>query len=205
MIKKAIATLMLLGMMGPVHAAATGDATAGQEKSAACQGCHGADGNSLAPIFPSLAGQKPSYIIKQLQDFQSSKRQNETMAPMAMGLTPQDMADIAAYYSRQKVIPAASSADKALLEKGKSIYKGGIKKREIAACASCHGPGGAGNNPAKFPALAGQQADYTAAQLDAFKTGTRSNDMNKMMRLISEQLTPGEMQALGAYLSTLSQ
>lgn len=203
MLKKALASLLLAVMVGPAHAAATGNAAAGAEKTVACQGCHGPDGNSLAPIFPSLAGQKPNYIMKQLLDFQSGKRTNETMAPMAAGLTPQDLADIAAYYSAQKVTPAGSSADKAALDKGKSIYFGGIKKREIAACASCHGPLGAGNNPAKFPSVAGQQADYIAAQLEAFKSGARQNDMNKMMRLVSEQLTTQEMQALGAFLATM--
>lgn len=201
MIKKAIVSLMLLGIAGQSQAA--GNTSAGQEKSAMCQGCHGVDGNSVAPTFPSLAGQHPQYIVKQLSDFQSGKRKNETMEPMAAALTPQDMEDLAAYFSSQKLQPPTVTADKKTIENGKAIYKGGIKDKGVAACASCHGPNAEGNGPARFPALASQQADYIVAQIELFHHETRNNDMNKMMRIGAFKVNTDEAQQVAAYLASI--
>ncbi|OGT21155.1 MAG: hypothetical protein A2V90_07180 [Gammaproteobacteria bacterium RBG_16_57_12] len=186
------------------HVYAAGDPATGEEKSATCQGCHGADGNSPSADFPSLAGQNATYIIKQLQNFKEGKRSNETMSAMAATLEDQDMADIAAYFSSKKGVSTGSSAPKEVLNRGRLLYKGGNKKEGMAACAGCHGAKGTGNGPAGFPALAGQHADYIERQLLAFKTEERKNDMNHMMRDISFKLTSNDMKAVAAYLTTLT-
>ncbi|MEW5756751.1 MAG: c-type cytochrome [Pseudomonadota bacterium] len=200
MIKIAIATLLMLGMSTGAHA---GNPQAGEEKSAACQGCHGVDGNSPTGIWPSLAGQKPQYLVQQLLDFQSGARKNETMEPMAAGLSKEDMEDIAAYFAKQKVVPAGSDADAKLISRGMHIYKAGNIETNLAACAGCHGPDAKGNGPAKFPALAGQQAEYIVAQFDSFKHSTRSNDMNGMMRDIAARISEDDLAAVAAYLANL--
>lgn len=82
--------------------AGPGDATAGQTKSAACAACHGADGRGTTPLFPNLNGQKPDYLAVQLKAFRDGKRTDPTMAPMAMPLTDQDIADLAAFYGGLK-------------------------------------------------------------------------------------------------------
>ena len=141
---------------GLTQAQAAGDAAAGKAKSASCAGCHGADGNSVNPEWPSLAGQGAGYIAKQLHDFKGGKRENATMAPMAAPLTDEDIQDLAAYFSSQPI--KAGAADKSLVELGEKIYRGGNPSSGVAACIGCHGPTGAGNPAASFPALSGQHA-----------------------------------------------
>ena len=182
-------------------AQAAGDPEAGQAKSAACQGCHGPDGNSMVPQFPKIAGQGEKYIIKQLQDFKAGNRVNPTMAPFAAGLSEQDMADLAAWFASQdRSVGAASEAS---LELGQNIYRGGITETKVPACAGCHGPGGNGNPAAVFPALSGQHADYTEAQLNAFASGERNNDPNNMMGLLARKMTPEERRAVAEYAAGL--
>lgn len=202
MTKITIATLLMLGMSTGAYA---GNPQAGEEKSAACQGCHGADGNSPAGMWPSLAGQKAQYIVQQLKDFQSGARKNETMEPMVSGLTTEDMEDIAAYFAKQKVIPSGSAADAKAISHGKHIYKAGNAEAQLAACAGCHGPDAKGNGPAKFPALAGQHADYILAQFDSFKHAARSNDNNGMMRDIAGRISETDLAAVAAYLASLGE
>ena len=137
-----------------VHAA--GDAAAGQVKSAVCAGCHGADGNSVNPLWPKLAGQHPSYIMKQLADFKAGARQDPVMAPMALPLTDDDMANLAAYFTSQAVAGGEAAADK--VAAGEKLYRGGNQASGVSACAACHAPNGAGNPPASFPALAPRPA-----------------------------------------------
>lgn len=201
MMRAAITTLMILGLAGPAFA---GDPNAGFDKSGVCQGCHGSDGNSPAGMFPSLAGQPANYLIKQLKDYRSGSRKNETMDAMAAGLSDSDIDDISAYFASQKAAPAGSEAKADTLAMGKLIYKGGNMDTGLTACAGCHGPQGKGNGPAKFPALAGQHADYTVAQLQDFKIEIRKNDMNSMMRNVSARMTQKEMEAVAAYLATLN-
>lgn len=200
MLRTAFSVWIALGLASTVQAA--GDPVAGQEKSAPCQACHGPDGNSVSPEWPSLAGMYESYIIKQLRDFQSGARVNETMSPMAMGLAEQDMADIAAYFSRQAPTPAEPTADATALSVGERLYLGGNKSNGVAACAGCHGPTAAGNGPAKFPALVAQEQGYIANQLRAFRGAQRANDPNRMMRDIAIRLTDGDIDAIAAYLAT---
>lgn len=201
--KLAIAlTSLLISALVPSFAAAQGDAAAGQAKSALCGSCHGVDGNSPLAMNPKLAGQGAGYLYKQLVEFKSGARENATMSAMVMNLSDQDMLDLAAYYASQQV--QVGGANPALVELGESIYRAGNKELGVAACASCHSTDGAGNAPAKFPAVGGQHAEYTLAQLKAFRAGTRSNDVGAMMRSTVERLTDKEIEALASYLEGLN-
>ncbi len=200
--KKGLLTIIAIGFTfaaGPIIAA--GDIAAGKDKSAECAACHGVDGNSTEPSFPKLAGQAESYLYKQLMDFTSGARESLIMASLVKGLTPQDIADISAYYASMKVKPG--SVSKTFLAQGQKLYRGGNKETGVPACMACHGPNGAGMPAAKWPALSGQHAQYTETQLEAFTSGDRSNDPNKMMRDIAARLSADERQAVSAYISGL--
>ncbi len=183
-------------------ARAAGDAAAGQARAVTCAACHGVDGNSLNPEWPSLAGQHESYIVKQLQAFKSGARQNVLMSGQAMALSDQDMADIAAYFAGQK--PAAKAADPALVDVGQRLYRGGNKDAGVPACLACHGPDGLGNITAAWPMVAGQQANYTAAQLAAYRSGERKTDGDtQIMRNVAARLTDDEIKAVASYIQGL--
>jgi cytochrome c553 len=183
---------------------AANDPQKGQQKSAVCQGCHGPDGNSLGPTFPNLASQNASYIQKQITDFQGGKRKDPTMSTMVTGLSKDDISDIAAYFSSQKLKPAAAKTqpdtDVAL---GKKIYKGGNTYNGVPACAGCHGPNGVGNGPGVFPRIAGQKITYLEKALNDFKSGTRSNDPKEIMRRVASKLSEKEIKAVAAYASSM--
>ena len=182
---------------------ATGDATAGKEKSQVCQGCHGEAGNSYGPDWPNLAAQHPSYLIKQIQNFQEGVRSDETMNAMVIGLSPQDIKDIAAYFASQSLEPQEQQTDAEVIKTGRKIFKGGNRYSGVPACAGCHGPNGAGNGPAALPHLAGQKSTYTVKTLKDFQSNTRANDVNEIMRNIAAKLTESEIKAVAAYLATL--
>ena len=187
-------------------AALKGDPAAGKTKSATCAACHGADGNSINPEWPKLAGQSEGYLFKQLQNFKAGKdaeggRYNATMAPMIDPLTEQDMADLAAYFASQTGTPGQADQNQVTL--GEQVYKGGNASNGIPACAACHGPNGTGNPAANFPSLAGQQVTYTKTQLNNFRTGARANDNGKMMRNIAVKMTDAEMNAVAEYIAGL--
>ncbi len=182
---------------------AAGDPAAGKEKSQVCQGCHGVDGNSYGPEWPNLAGQHPSYLIKQIRNFQDGVRTNETMNGMVVGLSKQDIEDIAAYFSSQTLQPLTPETRVEVIKTGRKIYKGGNRYSGVPACAGCHGPNAAGNGPAAFPHLAGQKTTYVVKTLKDFKSGARANDPNEIMRNIATRLTENEITAVAAYLSTL--
>lgn len=190
------AVVSMLGVSGPVSAA--GDAAAGKAKSASCVACHGTDGNSMNPEWPTLAGQHPGYIAKQLRNFKAGERSNALMSPMAAPLSEQDMEDLAAYYASQTAKPG--EADPALFEQGRALYRGGNMSTGVAACVACHGPSGAGNPAANFPSLRGQHASYTLNQLKAFQRGERANDAGKMMQNIAAKMTEAEMKAVASYI-----
>ncbi|MFT6293936.1 MAG: cytochrome c553 [Glaciecola sp.] len=192
----------LVSSFAPSLLLAQGDAAAGQAKSALCSTCHGADGNSELSMNPKLAGQGANYIVKQLMDYKSGARVNATMAAMVGSLSPQDMQDIAAWYSSQQV--TLSGADAETLELGQRIYRGGNKELGVAACTACHSPTGSGNQPAGFPSLSGQHVDYTLTQLKSFRSGERANDNASMMRSVVERLTDKELEALASYVSGLN-
>jgi cytochrome c553 len=164
-----------------------------------CAACHGADGNSMVPANPKLAQQHPEYIQKQLQEFKSGKRANPIMMGMVAALSDEDMKNIAVWLSTQKAAPGNSS-DKNLVALGERIYRGGIADRQIAACAGCHSPNGAGI-PAQYPRLSGQHADYTAAQLTAFRDGVRLNSLQ--MTQVASKLNDREIKAVADYIAGL--
>ena len=193
---------------------ASGDAEAGQAKSATCMACHGLAGNSTIPNYPKLAGQGEGYILKQLQEFKSGVRDNAIMAGVVSLLSEQDMIDIAAYYSIQTISENSAKADEETIELARKIYLGGKKDTQTTACIACHGPQGLGIPSAKFPALSAQHADYIASQLKAFRqysineqTGSdevsRDNDYEGMMRNVAKGLTTVEIEALAEYIAGL--
>lgn len=180
-----------------------GSVEAGRAKSITCAACHGADGNSVAPDWPSLAGQHPRYIVRQLQAFKSGERQDVSMTAFAMMLSDEDMRDLAAYFSAQK--PAPKGADPAAVSLGQQIYRGGLPERGIAACIACHGPTGRGNPLAAYPSISGQHAAYVTKTLNAYKSGERRSDtdLNQMMRNVAQMLLDDEIAALASYLQGL--
>jgi cytochrome c553 len=181
-------------------AAAKPDLAAGEARyTAMCAACHGADANSGSPAYPKLAGQHPEYLVKQLQEYKSGKRANAVMQGMAAGLSDADMKNIAAWAASQK--PKAGFAkDKELVSLGERIWRGGIADRNIAACAGCHSPNGAGI-PAQYPRIAGQHADYTIAQLTGFRDGVRKN--NIQMTQVAAKLNDREIRAVSDYAAGL--
>jgi len=171
-----------------------------------CGACHGVDGNSALADNPSLAGQIPEYLYKQLNDFQSIEgrapaRENAVMNAMVASLDDADKRSLAAYYAAQPLQPEAA-ANRDTIERGQSIWRGGIADKGVPACAACHGPAGSGI-PAEYPRISGQFAAYTFAQLKAFRDGDRANDPNKMMRMIALKMTDPEMKAVADYAAGL--
>jgi cytochrome c553 len=171
-----------------------------------CAACHAADGNSIAPANPKIAGQLPEYLHKQLADFkpQGGKkpvRESPIMMGMVANLSDADMKALAAFYAGQKLKPAAA-VDKNLATLGQKLWRGGNTATGVPACAGCHGPSGAGM-PAQFPRLAGQYAEYIASQLKAFKEGGRANDPNGMMRGVTARMTDREIRAVAEYAAGL--
>jgi len=171
-----------------------------------CAVCHGTDGNSTLATNPVLAGQHAEYTLKQLTNFSSrdgkpAERPNAVMSGMVATLSTEDVRDLAAYFQSQTPAPRLAR-DAGLVRLGQAIYRGGILSKNVAACSSCHGPNGAGV-PSQFPRLAGQFADYTAAQLRAFRSGERANDPNRMMRAVADKLSDREIAAVAEYISGL--
>lgn len=166
---------------------------------AVCLACHGVDGNSGAPVNPKLAQQHPEYLLKQLQEFKSGKRNNAVMKGFASTLSDDDMRNIA-YWAASKNVKPGFAKDKELVALGEKIYRGGISDRQIPACASCHSPSGAGL-PAQYPRLSGQHAEYTGAQLTAFRDGVRKN--NLQMTQVSAKLNDREIKAVSDYIAGL--
>ncbi|HYH41661.1 MAG TPA: c-type cytochrome [Burkholderiales bacterium] len=189
------------------QAAPKGDpAKAQQIVTQVCAACHGADGNSAIPANPSLAAQHAPYAFKQLANFKAeggkpAERPSPIMNGIAASLSRDDMANLSEYFASQQTKPRVARG-KELVELGQEIYRGGILKKNVAACASCHGANGAGI-PAQFPRLAGQHAQYTVDQLKQFRAGTRANDPNRMMRLTADKLSDREMQAVAQYIEGL--
>lgn len=200
---KAIIIALALAISSPVFTAnAKGDAAAGKEKAATCAGCHGAEGISSNPQWPNLAGQVPGYISGQLAAFKSGDRKNATMAGFAAGLSPEDMANLDAYYSSLTAAQGSISEDQIdLAAEGEKIFKGGIADRQIASCMSCHGVSGKGI-PKHFPSIAGQHQVYLETQLLSFKKGERKG-YNNIMSSIAFGLSEQQIKALSVYMSGL--
>jgi cytochrome c553 len=193
-------------------AAAAGPSKADLEKAAntvktVCAACHGADGNSVAPVNPSLAGMPADYITRQLGNFKAGIRVNPIMQGMAAPLSPEDMAALGVYFSQQTPKGLAAK-DATLVQAGQVLYRGGDAQAGVPACAACHAPNGAGL-PKNFPRLAGQYADYTLAQLKAFRAGERGNDKDgkdvngRIMATIAARMTDTQMRAAAEYTQGL--
>ena len=183
-----------------------GDADAGKAKSTTCAACHGADGNSANPQWPSLAGQHSKYISQQLAWFKAGKRNNVLMNAQAMGLSDQDMDDLAAHYESQSPVER-QVADPDSVDKARRLYRGGDAERGLPACIACHGPTGAGNPGVPYPAIGGQHATYLASSLREYAADDdkRSNtEMQNQMTTIAQRLTPDEIDALASYIQGLN-
>ncbi len=166
---------------------------------AVCAACHGADGNSAIAANPKLSAQHPEYLVKQLHEFKSGKRNNAVMKGFASALSDDDMRNIS-YWVASKPIKPGFAKDKELVALGERIYRGGIADRQIAACAGCHSPNGAGI-PAQYPRLSGQHADYTVAQLNMFRDGSRAN--STQMTQVAAKLNDKEIRAVSDYIAGL--
>ena len=204
-----IFTFVCMALIVTGNVCAGGDPAAGKAKDAVCTACHGTVGASTTPIWPNLAGQHASYLVKQLHDFKNQKRTNPQMSPMTTALSDQDIEDLAAYYSSLKpatgtAAPSIKVNDKTIsLATGETLYRAGNPKTGVVACMACHGPDGAGNPAAKYPALSGQHAEYIATTLKAFKAETRANDEKSIMRIIAGNMTNDEIEAVANYIQGL--
>jgi len=178
-----------------------GNVQTGATKAIVCQACHGANGNSTNPEWPSLAGVGADYIAEQLKNFKEGKRANPVMMPNAMSLSADDMADLGAYFD--SLVNTGLEADPSYWQAGEKLYRGGDAAREIPACMACHGPTGRGNEPAKFPALRGQQSVYVSKQLNDYASGARSTGPNGIMQTIAKRLSPEDIRNLASYLQGL--
>jgi cytochrome c553 len=200
LIAAALAVPALNAQANAPQAAAKPDLAKGEASyGAVCASCHGADGNSGSPANPKLAQQHPEYLAKQLQEFKSGKRANAIMSGMSASLSDQDMKNIGAWLGTQKAKPGFAK-DKELVALGERIYRGGLADRNIAACAGCHSPNGAGI-PAQYPRLSGQHADYTASQLVSFRDGVRKNSLQ--MSQVAAKLNDREIRAVADYIAGL--
>lgn len=180
-----------------------GDATAGQAKAAVCGACHGMDGNSVAPQFPKLAGQSAQYIVRQLTNFKSGKRQNPIMLGMATPLSTQDMRDVAAYFASKTPLPGV--ADQALVERGQTLFRQGDPAQGVPACMACHSIDGRGNPGAMYPQLTSQHAQYVEATLKAWHDGTTWGDdaHSQIMPAIARKLDADDIAAVASYIEGL--
>ncbi len=195
--------LMTAAVAAPAFSAAAADSgpdlAKGQASYAAvCVACHGEAGKSTLAENPVLAQQHPAYLVKQLKEFKDDKRVDPIMKGFATMLSDEDMVNIAAWLGQQKA-DNGFSTDKELVDLGERIYRGGIQERNIAACAGCHSPNGAGL-PVQYPRLGGQHAQYTAKQLVDFRNGTRHN---AEMRDVTAKLNDKEIKALADYIAGL--
>jgi len=208
MLNATLAVVFAVLLSAPARAQDAGKDAAKAQGIAAqvCAACHAADGNSIAPANPKIAGQFPEYLHKQLRDFKpqagkKAARESAIMMGMVANLSDADMKGLAAYYAGQGLRPAAAS-DKSLAAAGQKLWRGGNSASGVPACAGCHGPAGAGL-PAQYPRLAGQYAEYVAAQLKAFKEGARANDANGAMRAVARGLSEREIRAVAEYAAGL--
>ena len=197
-----IASFTLL-LLANTQSLAQGSVAAGQAKALSCAACHGIDGNSVTPDWPSLAGQHANYTARQLHAFQSGDRSNVLMDAFASTLTDADIDDLSAYFATLPAIQRGADPD--LVGLGQRIYRGGLPDRGIAACIACHGPAGRGNPLAAYPVIRGQHAAYLVSTLRAYAAGERRSDnaANLMMQDIAVALREEEMQAVASYIQGL--
>ena len=191
-------------VMVSLQSLAEGDAAAGQAKSAICAACHGADGNSMVPNWPKLAGQHEQYLVRQVSLIQAGARPVPEMIAIVPGLSAQDIEDIAAWFSGQA--NNGGVADETKLKQGELIFRAGNAETGVPACMSCHGPAGEGNPLAGYPALAGQHAVYSGNQLTRFRSGENWGEddaPSQVMNGVAARLTDQEIEAVASYIQGL--
>jgi cytochrome c553 len=197
-----ISSILLTGAGDAPSVKEKGDAETGKQLVSACSACHGADGNSLAGIWPSLAGQNYKYLLKQLRLVKSGGREIVEMTGQLDNLSDQDLKDISAFYSVQNNVIGQVEKDK--LELGRKLYYSGNLEKGVPACTACHSPRGLGNAPAAYPLLSGQQPDYVTKALKDYRSGERSNeDPSKIMIAIAYKLDDNEIEALSSFVHGL--
>ena len=195
--------MSLVALQVQAESLTDGSAENGKTKAVTCAACHGADGISVNPLWPNLAGQGAPYLVAQLKAFKEGLRENPLMTSQAMMLSEQDMADLAVYFEGLPA-PVQAVADPKLVGKGEALYRGGDVTNQVAACIACHGPTGTGNPAAAYPALKGQHAAYTAKQLKDYASGDRVSDgKTRIMREIAGKLSADEIDALASYVQGL--
>ncbi|MGH8728773.1 MAG: c-type cytochrome [Burkholderiales bacterium] len=197
----AVALLAASSLTVSTFASAQEKPPADATPSQVCATCHGADGNSVIPQYPSLAGQHASYIEKQLRDFKSGARKSPIMGPIAKQLSDEQIKKWADFFAQQERTPQPAR-DASLVAAGEKLYRGGNETEGVPACAGCHLPTGAGI-PGAYPRLAGQFAEYVVTQLKAFRAEERANDASKAMRAIASRMSEDEMRAVAEYLRGL--
>jgi cytochrome c553 len=164
-----------------------------------CGGCHGADGNSVVLTFPKLAGQQKAYLLREMKDLKSGKRVSEVMTPLLADLSESELAELAAYYAKQKPTPGVAG-DPALVQAGKTLYLNGNDKTDVPACASCHEDNGAGSG--KFPRVAGQHVDYTLEQFRLYASDRRTNG-SRVMQTVAKRMSEAEARAVAEYMASM--
>ena len=210
---------LIKAALAEVAAADPGNAEAGSAKAAVCGACHGADGNSIDPQYPKLAGQHEAYLANQLALFKAQIRQNPLMFGMTMTLSPEDMRDLGAWFATQTANagladetpindPYSPHRDRRLVDLGQDIFRAGVAERGVPACMSCHGPDGRGNPAAGFPALAGQHSSYTAQALNRYRAVAPGDPILEVanaatMVAIASRLRADEASAVASYIEGL--
>lgn len=179
-----------------------GDAANGKDKSQLCQGCHGAEGISVEPLAPKLAGQYSEYIVKEVRNYQAGVRTHQIMNAMAATLTDEELIDIGNFFASRKTMKGDGTGDNPV---GKNLFLHGDIRRMVVACVNCHGVNGKGLTPktSTFPVLGGQHKAYIAGQLVNFRSGLRSNSPGDIMHKIAQNLTDAEIDGLASYISGL--
>ena len=203
--KAIVACLIALSL--PVFVSADEEAIkSGEKKAMLCTACHGVE-NSNNPEWPNLSQQSKKYLVEQLHAFRDGIRNNALMSSQAMGLSDEDINDLASYYNNVKSKRSALPADDSNIELGQKIYRGGISDRAVPACISCHGPNGLGIDRTGYPKISGQHSIYTLSRLKDYKEGYDDRDSvsknYSIMSSISFRLSNLEMKALSEYLQGL--
>ncbi len=200
-----IRILVSLALLAPgmVFALDIGDPEAGEDKAAACAACHGMDGNSSVPEWPTIAGQHVDYAARQTRMIRDGVRSVPEMQGIVAGLSDEDIADISAFYAQQTVDPGV--ADEELVELGRKVYQGGNRESGVPACAACHGTTGSGIPGAHYPLVRGQHAEYSEDRLRRYRDGETFEDdpHSEVMAEIAAELTDEEIIAVSSYMEGL--
>ena len=193
---------LLVAFVSALFLLAAGDPKSGESKVAVCSACHGADGNSVVGLWPSLAGQNEKYLLKQLRLVKSGDRVIDSLVGLLDNLDDSDLEDISAFYASKK--NKVGQVEESKLELGRKLYYAGNLEKGVPSCSACHSPRGLGNGPAAYPLLSGQQPDYVAKALKDYRSGARINeDPSKIMAAIAYKLDDTEIEALSSFVHGL--